>query len=68
MMPRWSFTESFEGEDGAREEYSCVSRNVEEDIYDQIWFLARIMEVTSGTPVRQLSVSFEDGKTYSTEL
>lgn len=30
--------------------------------------IARIMEVTSRTPVRQLTVSFEDGKTYSTEL
>lgn len=67
-MPKWTFEESFIGEDGAREEASCVTRQVEEDIYDQLWFLVRILEVTSGTPVRQLTVSFEDGKTYSTEL
>lgn len=67
-MPKWTFTESFTGEEGAREEISCVSRQVEEDIYDQIWFLARIMEVSTGSPVRQLTVSFEDGKTYATEL
>lgn len=69
MMPRWTFTESFEGEDGAREEYSCVSRNVEDgDWWDMLWFFTRCMEVSSGMPVKQMTVALEDGTTYSTEL
>ena len=66
-MPTWTFKESFAGEEGAREETSCVSRTVEEDVYDQLWFLVRIMEISTGMPIKQLTVSFEGGKIYSTE-
>lgn len=67
-MPKWTFKEDF-SEDGGREESTCVSRVVEDgDIHDQLWFMVRCLEVASGTPVRQLTVSFEGGETYSTEL
>ena len=68
-MPKWTFEESFIGEDGTRDETSRVSRQVEDgDWYDMLWFMVRCMEVSTGMPVKQLTVALQDGTTYSTEL
>lgn len=68
-MPKWTFEESFAGEEGAREETTRVSRQGSDgDIYDQMWFLTRVLEVITGMPVKQLTVAFENGHHYSTDL
>ena len=68
-MPKWTFTEDFTNDIGAREETTKFSREVEDgDIHDQLWFMTRVMELVTGSPVRQITVSFEEGSVYSTEL
>jgi hypothetical protein len=63
MDTKWFFSERIDETEG-----SSVDRLSNGGIPELLWFCVRIIEVVTGNPVKQLSVEFEDGSSYSTGL